>query len=769
MNVRIFIRNILASGIAVAGATALAYVVFMPAAASADERTTVVPPFSQTGTQNPPMITESIDENMLVTLKGNTHPAMKPENDAGPVSDDLRLDHMYLQLKRSSGLQQKADDLIEGLHDSKAAQYHKWLTADQVTQQFGPSEQDVQTVTKWLEGHGFTVNVVYRANGVIDFSGRAGSIRDAFHTEIHNLVVNGKPHIANASDPQIPAALATVIEGVVSMHDFRPHPLSHSRLAAGPSPEFTFPLNGQPFYAVVPGDLHTIYNLNPLYAKGISGQGQTVVVVNESNVYATADWNTFRWTFGLAQQFPHGSFTEIHPQPSNNPNNGGPCADPGANPADSEATLDVEWASAAAPNAAIVNASCANTNTNAGFLIAMQNLITGPGPAPPIISISYAGSEAELGAAFNAYINQLYQLAVMQGVSVFVGAGDTGADVTDFPGVSPIKATAGISVSAFASTPHNVAVGGTDFADTYLHETGTYWSKSNGQYFDSALSYVPEIPWNGTCGSRLIANYLGFATTYGAGGLCNSAAGAPFLDIFDAGSGGPSNCASGTPSITWQEDDRTLNAVSGTCKGYHKPSYQRLVRGNPRDGVRDLPDVALFAALGVWSHAYSYCYSDPAFGGVPCTGSPSNWSHGGGTSFASPIMAAIQALVNQATGERQGNPNYVYYVLAALEDDFGEGARCSATLGNKVDPRCIFHDVRLGDNDVPCVPATDNTGTTIGTFNCYQPSGIYGVLSKSNTSYKPAFTAAPGWDFATGLGSVNAYNLVKWWPRVGLK
>jgi hypothetical protein len=127
-------------------------------------------------------------------------------------------------------------------------------------------------------------------------------------------------------------------------------------------------------------------------------------------------------------------------------------------------------------------------------------------------------------------------------------------------------------------------------------------------------------------------------------------------------------------------------------------------------------------------------------------------------------MAGIQALINQSTGSAyQGNPNYVLYGLAALEYDFGGAAACDATLGNQINPYCIFHDVTLGDIDIPCQPLVVS-GVTIGTFNCYIPSGTYGVLSRSNTSYEPAFPATPGWDFATGLGSVNAYNLVRAWP-----
>src|SRR5208337_5369945 len=98
----------------------------------------------------------------------------------------------------------------------------------------------------------------------------AGEVHAAFHTEIHNLDVKGVKHIANMSDPQIPAALAPAVVGVVSLHDFTPRPMHK------PRPNYTVASGA--YQLVVPADLATIYNLNPLFGAGYSGQGQTIVV-----------------------------------------------------------------------------------------------------------------------------------------------------------------------------------------------------------------------------------------------------------------------------------------------------------------------------------------------------------------------------------------------------------------------------------------------------------------------------------------------------------
>ena len=671
------------------------------------------------------LITQAVSDANLVTLTGNIRPEATSANDRGTTAADLSLEHMMLQLRRSPDQEQALETYIDQLEDAKSPNYHRWLTAQEFGEKYGVVASDLATITAWLKSHGFTVNRVYQSGTSIDFSGNAGQVREAFHTEIHNLDVNGAAHIANMSDPQIPAALAPVVVGVVSLNDFRPHAMNHPRTS------YTFSgcddVTSGNCYAVVPADLATIYNLNPLFAAGYSGQGQTIVVLEDTDLYknSNSDWNTFRSVFGLASAYPQGSLTEVHP---------GNCQDPGVNDADSEAAIDVEWSSAAAPSAAIEMASCADTATTFGGFIALANLLNG-GTPPAIVSISYGESEAELGASQNKYINGLYQQAVTEGMSVFVSAGDSGAAGSESQTAE--AASHGIAVSGFASTPYNVAMGGTDFGDTYANATNTYWSNSNGTTYGSALSYVPEIPWNDTCASGLIASYLGFPSTYGSSSLCNADEGLQVV----GGSGGPSGCATGTAPNNGD--------VGGSCAGYAKPSWQSIA-GNPNDHVRDLPDLSLFAADGVWNHYYLVCYSDKSGGGVACTGAPLTWAGYGGTSFAAPIMAAIQSLINEKTASRQGNPNPAYYSMATAEYGAGGATSCNSTLGNATAGSCIFYDVTQGDMDVPCT----------GTQNCYTPSGKYGVLSTSDSEFEPAYKATSGWNFSTGIGTVNAYNLV---------
>jgi|SRR5580658_6263391 subtilase family serine protease len=673
-----------------------------------------------------PRIVNAIDETNLIEVHGSAHPLARAEYDRGPVPENLPMQHMLLQLQRGPQEERALQSLLEQLQNPHSANYHHWLNADDFGHRFGPAQPDIEMVMAWLQSHGLQVNVVYPSGMVMDISGTAGQIRDVFHTEIHNYNLKGETHIANASNVKIPAALAPVVLGVTSLNDFRPHAMVHK---AKPAFDFNVCFTStdcDEFYDITPADFATIYNINPLRSSSnpITGKGQTITTIEDSDIQE-GDWQRFRAVFGLSSY--SGKFTQVHPKPPSGSNN---CTDPGRNGDEVEAALDTEWSGAVAPDADIQLASCATAVTGFGTDIAALNLLNSTTP-PPILSVSYGDCEAYLGPAGNALYNSLWEQAATEGVSVYVAAGDWGAVVCDAG--EPYSVT-GVDVSGFASTPYNVAVGGTDTSDFVDGTTSTYWSSANGKDDASVLSYIPETTWNNSCAGSVLYQHSGYSsgTTY-----CNSAAGASFYDV-TAGSGGPSFV-------------------------YSKPSWQSGVYGIQNDGQRDLPDVSLFASNAFWFTGYLLCMSDTAVGGVACDYTNSTDaldSTYGGTSFAAPEFAGIQALINQKLGSQQGNPNPTLYSLAAAE--YGSASKpnhsnlnaCNASKGNKIGSTCTFYDVTSGNIDVPCY----------GINNCYTPAGdTYGVLSKWQKSLGVAYPAAAGWDFATGLGTVNVTNLVNAW------
>jgi subtilase family serine protease len=782
------------------------------------------------------LITEPIDETRLVTLVGNTRPEANAKNDRGLEPDGFPVEHMLLQLKRAPELESEFRQYIDSLTDKSSPNFRHWMMAEEQGEKYGLAQQDLDTITHWLESHGFTVGYVYPNRQVIDFSGTAGQIREAFYTEIHALDVKGKQHFANMSNPKIPAALASAIAGVVSMHNFKPRAMYERRS------NFTFAGCGGDCLDLVPADLQKIYNVGPLLTAGVTGKGMTIVAVEDTNSFGT-DWATYQSKFGL-KTFG-GTLTTVHPDKNGN------CTNPGTNGDDIEADLDVEMLTAIAPAASVELASCTDTATFGG-LLAIENLLAAGSP-PPVISMSYGECEVLSGAAQNAAFNSAFQSAAAAGVSVFVSAGDDGASscARDFTNGNS-EAFPGIGVTGWGETVWNVSVGGTDFEDVYNANEGglplsTYWNTTNSATFGSAKSYIPEVPWNGSCAGFLLYHIEGFAAPYGTAGFCNSATGENFLST-GAGSGGPSNCATGAGSATLGFVEDT------TCAGYAKPTWQAGILGNPGDRVRDIPDVSLFASAGSpWSHALIICASDAKSGGVPCTGAPSSWFAVGGTSASAPMMAAIQALVDEKHGIRAGNPNPTYYSIAKTEFGTAGNTKCYSINQTDAASSCVFYDITQGDNDVDCA----FNGTAFRA-DCHLPSGSIGALgtqaitslalkaggsgytsaptctivqpanksayhSPTGTSiyaggttatctatintttkvvtavtlktkgqgytgvpictlsggggtgakcmavispttgaaaYQPSFGATPGWDMATGLGSVNAFNLV---------
>ena len=665
-------------------------------------------------------IVETINNANRITLPGNVPPLARAEFDRGDAAPSQPMNRILLLLKRSDAQEAALQSYLDQQQDKSSPNYHQWLSPADFGALYGPADEDVQAITQWLASQGFTINKVYSSKTIIEFSGSAAQVQAAFGATIHNFQINGKTYVANANNPQIPAALAPVVAGIVSLNNFPRQ--SHTRLAgqvqkiAGkPGLIPLFNMSGG-FYAVGPADFATIYHSQPLITAGNDGTGQTIAVVGETNI-SIADVQAFRQTFALPANFDSSNIIL----------NG---EDPGITSTgeELEADLDVQWTGAVAPGATVKFVVSASTPASAGIdlsaLYIVENNLAG------VLSESYGSCESALGAAGNAFYNSLWEQAAAQGITAVLSAGDGGsAGCDDFN--NETVATQGLAVSGLASTPYNVALGGTDFDQ--VNKFSTYWSSNNNSTTGlSALGYIPEIPWNQNCAQISLTG-------------CGSSAPQGSLNIV-AGSGGPSNT-------------------------YPKPKWQMGVTGMPNDNHRDLPDVALFASAGFNGSGYIVC----AGTGIPSGTSQCNLSQGdstfsvvGGTSASAPAFAGIIALVNQyqaahGGAPRQGNANYVLYPLAKKS-----GASCTSTATEAAG--CVFNDVTkgnsvlptggvgLGTNSVPCKGTSLNCSSSVAAAN--------GVLVDPAHTTTEAWIATAGYDMATGLGSVNINNLVTKWGSV---
>lgn len=739
-----------------------------------------------------PLITEKVDENNLVILKGNTPPAATAANDRGRVNPGMSMSGLILTLRRSPDQEAAFDAFIASQYDPTSRNYHEWLTPEQVGEKFGPSLVDIATVSAWLSGHGLTVEEVAKDRMTIRFSGTAAQVQGTFHTEIHNLLVKGVPHISNMSDPQIPMALEPVVLGPKALHNFLPRPLHRlggkvtrnaktgawERVAGAglvapsmgsnsvrPRPEFGLTggsgSNTYQIEDVSPYDFAAIYNVQPLWSNSIDGTGQTIAVAGTSDINLT-DVSTFRSTFGLPVGLPPKIKVAHGTDPGRCTGTTGACTIDDQ----IENALDVEWSGAVAPGAQIVlavsSATSANDDTvydSAAYVV--QNDVA------KILNVSYGECELGLGTTNNATYNSLWKTAATGGIAVFVATGDSGSpncdQGSDVQLGTPYTAQYGLSVNGLASTPYDTAVGGTDL--NWGATASPYWnSTNNSSNGSSAKGYMPEVPWNDTCSNPLALNYFqqwaqalqthGFNATSPTDpeSACNFVLNwwqtiynntnpavniSGFIDTIGAG-GGESNCTT--------SDGATVASCTG---GYATPSWQTGVTGIPTDGKRSIPDVSFFASNGFLGSAYLICVSD--WGTCVTRTQTTEPSVGeiGGTSAATPAMAGVMALINQEAGSAQGNPNSGLYQLAAKQTY----SSCKTeTVTNS--SSCYFNDIDTGTISMPCAYSTtasqnspncaiSHTGDTIGLLTGYN--------------------AGVGYDSATGLGSLNVANVVNNW------
>ena len=171
-----------------------------------------------------PLITRKIDASQRISLQGNTNALVMNGKNLGAVADDYPMQHMQLLLQRSSAREQALEQFIDQLHDRTSLNFHQWLTASEFGALYGSAHQDIKTVTDWLQSNGFTVSTVYPSGMLIDFSGTAGQVEQAFGTQMANFDVNGTTYLSNDSDPSIPAALAAAVKGIVSLNNYFPRP-----------------------------------------------------------------------------------------------------------------------------------------------------------------------------------------------------------------------------------------------------------------------------------------------------------------------------------------------------------------------------------------------------------------------------------------------------------------------------------------------------------------------------------------------------------------
>jgi subtilase family serine protease len=590
----------------------------------------------------PDRILGPLSSGQMVALRGNVHGLAKAEFDQGRADSNRLMSGVSLVFKPSAAQQSALNNLLAQQQDTSSPNYHKWLTPAQFADRFGMSHNDINKVVSWLQSRGLTVTRTANSRNQVFFEGTVAQLEVVFHTEIHNYLVDGEIHYANATEPSVPAALSGIALAVQNLHNFQPKPRANFRRmsSGGADPYFTSHISGNHFLA--PGDFATIYDVQALYTAGIDGAGQKLALTGQSSINL-ADVAHFRSAAGLPANVPTlllepGTGTSTR------------CSGD-----EGESDLDVEWSGAVAKNASITlvyvglvsGDSCANRSF--GAFDALQYAIDQN--IAPVISNSYGNCEANIGLAFAQTMQGWVQQANTQGQTVVSASGDSGAADCDFHVPS---ATHGFAVDIPAAIPEVTGMGGTEFfGDGQAAVSGgnatadlPYWSGTTGgnDAISSALIYIPERGWNDSAADGILSASGGGASTL-----------------------------------------------------FTKPLWQTGT-GVPADGKRDVPDLALNGSAD--HDGYLFCSEDGPNGTIvaTCTNgfrdASTNLDVVGGTSAAAPTFAAIATLVDQ------------YLVTNGFQATAGLGNANPNLYSLAASNPTAFHDVTTGNNIVPCTSGT---------------------------------------------------------------
>ncbi len=645
-------------------------------------------------------IVQKFDATKVVPLAGTVPARVASLVDMGRVSGNTQFNRMVLVLKSSDEQEFALQGLLDQQQDKSSPNYHQWMTPETFGATFGPASSDIAQVTSWLGSAGFTIDLVAKSGRLIEFSGTAAQVEAAFHTEMHQYEVNGEVRVSNATDISIPAAFSPVVAGVATLNNFRrtSNVVNKGKMVVGKdgqmypaitgssAPDYTSLSSGR--HSLGAADLATIFNTNPLLTAGNSGQGQTIGIIGQTDILLS-DILIYRQIFGLPINNP--TFTQIG-------------NDPGTIGDDIESDLDVELSGALAPLAKINFVTSGNSYFGGGIEASIIYLVENNNA--DIISLSYGGCEVN-NAPYGviSFYQVAWEQAAAQGQSAFVSTGDSGPAVCDSS--SATYERNGYNINALGSSTANVAVGGTEFNEGTATGPTQYWGPGGTYPYGTALSYIPETVWND-----------GLLGPYGGSGIGSASSGVSFYTPkpnFQVGPGVPTS-------------DPTPN--SGIVSTPYGTSGSKFQIAGPH---RLVPDVSLEAAGG---HDPTLICSEGSCLLNP-DGTVASLGAVGGTSVAAPSMAGVQALINQKNGGRQGNPNFYYYRIAALQSS----TTCnSATyvIGTAT-ASCGFHDIQVGNNNIPA--------------------------NSAGTSYI-GWSAGPGYDMAVGLGSPDVTNLANLWKTI---
>jgi subtilase family serine protease len=549
----------------------------------------------------PNRITSAINNADRVPLPHSMTGRPATSTDLGSLDGSTPLSLVSMILVPSATQQADLDQLLAAQQDPTSASYHQWLTPAQFGARFGASDSDIAKITTWLQSQGLQVLSVAPSRNIVNFSGTAAIIENAFGITMERYQRGGQTFFENSGELQIPSAMSGIVGGVTSLSSYRlksqlvraTRPDVDATSSAIAKSQYTgVDKTGAVVHFLTPYDFRQIYGETSLVNSGYVGTGTSIAVLGQSAVNTTqiAD---FQALTGQTQKLP--TITLV-------PGSGTSVAVSGD---EGESEIDLEYTLGTATGATVNFVYTGNSSTTGVFgsmIYAVSNNLA------HIITLSYGACEADVASYASSTFEPVLKQANAQGQTVMVSSGDTGAaacDGDDEPSTES-SAVLGLSVNYPASSAYVTAVGGT----TLQEGSGTYWNSSNNSFAGSENgTYIPEVVWNDSIAAKVLE-----------------------------GSGG------------------------GASQIFGKPSWQTGL-GVPADGKRDLPDVSFAASpnhdgfLFCSAEATSEACTTTSFGTTVIGGTSLD-----APNFAA-MIALIEQATGNTSG--LGNVNPQLYTLAA--------------------------------------------------------------------------------------------------------
>src|SRR5271163_2846031 len=263
-------------------------------------------------------------------LEGN-----HPDEAAGIVGEALASPSQALAMRLTMALRNPAElaRLLAGQQDPGSPEYHRWLTTDEFTSRFGPTDADLTRVTRWLKQKGFTVISADASMREVSFTGTVAQAQNVFAVKI--AATADRQLYSNTTDPVVPADLAPLIESIRGLDN-----LLHSKAGAHRISPSSVVNDAGPAFG--PPDIYTFYDETGLLNQNIDGTTSGCIGVIEDSDIDKPAADAFNTQFGLPA-LTGANFSTVLVDGGN----------PGQTRDEDETMLDVNYSHAVAPGSSI--------------------------------------------------------------------------------------------------------------------------------------------------------------------------------------------------------------------------------------------------------------------------------------------------------------------------------------------------------------------------------------------------------------------------------